>query len=48
MFTAEQNLDYVKLMVNEEYTNKQSIEISGAGPKKQYLVSLMVKHTCKW
>jgi transposase len=39
-----------KLMVNENYTNKQIIEISGAGPtavirwKKQYLAELMVKH----
>ena len=32
MFTVEQKLDYVKLMINEGYTNKQIIEISGAGP----------------
>jgi hypothetical protein len=32
MFTVEQKLDYVKLMVNEGCTNKQIIEISGAGP----------------
>ena len=31
MFTVEQRLDYVKLMINEGYTNKQIIEISGAG-----------------
>ena len=31
MFTVEQKLDYVKLMVNEGCTNKQIIEISGAG-----------------
>jgi len=46
MFSVEQKLDYVKLMVNEGYTNKQIIEISGAGPtavarwKKQYLAEL--------
>ncbi len=46
MFTVEQKLDYVKLMANENYTNKQIIEISGAGPtaiarwKKQYLAEL--------
>ena len=46
MFTVEQKLDYVKLMVNEGYTNKQIIEISGAGPtaiarwKNQYLAEL--------
>ena len=45
-FTVEQKLDCVKLMVNEGYTNKQIIEISGAGPtvvarwKKQYLAGL--------
>ena len=45
-FTVEQKLDYVKLMVNEGYTNKQIIEISGAVPtavarwKKQYLAEL--------
>ena len=32
MFSAEQKLDYVKLRINEGYTNKQIIEISGAGP----------------
>ena len=32
MFTVEQKLDYVKLMINEGYTNKQIIDISGAGP----------------
>ena len=45
MFTVEQKLDYVKLMINEGYTNRQIIDISGAGPtavarwKKQYLLS---------
>ena len=45
-FIIEQKLDYAKLMVNENYTNKQIIEISGAGPtaisrwKKQYLAEL--------
>jgi transposase len=45
-FTTEQKLDYAKLMVNENYTNKQIIEILGAGPtavirwKKQYLAEL--------
>jgi len=32
MFSVEQKLDYVKLMINEGYTNRQIIEISGAGP----------------
>jgi len=32
MFSVEQKLDYVKFMVNEGYTNKQIIDISGAGP----------------
>jgi hypothetical protein len=32
MFSVEQKLDCVKLMVNKGYTNKQIIEISGAGP----------------
>ena len=31
-FTAEQKLEYAKLMVNESYTNKQIQDISGAGP----------------
>lgn len=45
-YTAEQRLDYAKLMVNEGYTNKQVMEISGAGAsavtrwKKQYLEEL--------
>ncbi len=45
-FTTEQRLDYAKLMVNEGYTNKQILEISGAGDsavrrwKKQYLDEL--------
>jgi transposase len=44
--TPEQKLDYAKLMINEGYSNKQVIEISGAGPsavtrwKKQYLEEL--------
>jgi len=43
---VEQKLDYVKPMVNEDYTNKQIIERSGAGPtaiarwKKQYQAEL--------
>ncbi len=32
MFSVEQKLDYVKLMVNEGYTNKQIIDISVSGP----------------
>ena len=32
IFSVEQKLDYVKLMINEGYTNRQIIEISGAGP----------------
>jgi transposase len=46
MFSVEQKLDYVKLMANEGYTNKQIIDIPGAGPtavacwKKQYLAEL--------
>ncbi|MCK5904678.1 MAG: transposase [Gammaproteobacteria bacterium] len=45
-FTAEQRLDYAKLMVDEDYSNKQVMEISGAGSsavsrwKKQYLEEL--------
>ncbi len=45
-FTVEQKLDYAKLMVNENYTNRHIMEISGAGPtavnrwKKQYLAEL--------
>jgi len=30
--TPEQKLEYAKLMVNEGYTNKQIMKISGAGP----------------
>jgi hypothetical protein len=30
-FTAEQKLEYAKLMINEGYTNKQIRDISGAG-----------------
>jgi len=45
-FTIEQKLDYAKLMVNEGYSNKQIMKISGAGPtavarwKNQYLEEL--------
>jgi transposase-like protein len=45
-FTAEQKLDYVKLMLNEGCTNKQIIEILGTGSitaakwKQQYLAEL--------
>ncbi len=45
-FTVEQRLDYAKLMVNEDYTNKRIMDISGAGEsavrrwKKQYLDEL--------
>jgi len=46
IFSVEQKLEYAKLMVNEGYTNKQVMEISGAGDsavvrwKKQYLAEL--------
>lgn len=42
-FSVEQKLEYAKLMINEGYTNKQVMELSGAGAtaisrwKKQYL-----------
>jgi transposase len=45
-FTAEQKLEYAKLMINESYTNKQIRDISGAGEtaisrwKKQYLAEI--------
>lgn len=45
-FTAEQKLEYAKLMVNEGYTNHQIRDISGAGEtavsrwKKQYLAEV--------
>jgi len=45
-FSVEQRLEYAKLMVNEGYTNRQVMEISGAGDsavvrwKKQYLAEL--------
>ncbi|CAC9645960.1 hypothetical protein [uncultured Gammaproteobacteria bacterium] len=45
-FTIEQKLDYAKLMVNENYSNKKIVAISGAGPsavtrwKKQYLAEI--------
>lgn len=44
--TIEQKLDYAKLMVHENYTNKKIMAISGAGPsavirwKKQYLAEI--------
>ena len=45
-FTIEQKLDYAKLMVNENYTNKKIMAILGAGPsavtkqKRQYLAEI--------
>lgn len=45
-FTPEQKLDYAKLMVEENYSPKQIMDISGAGStavrrwKKQYLDEL--------
>ncbi|CAC9515431.1 hypothetical protein [uncultured Gammaproteobacteria bacterium] len=45
-FTIEQKLDYAKLMVNENYSNKKIVAILGAGPsavtrwKKQYLAEI--------
>ncbi|MDF1689006.1 MAG: hypothetical protein P1U35_05295 [Cycloclasticus sp.] len=42
-FTLAQKLEYVKLMIEEHYSNRQVLELSGAGPtsvprwKKQYL-----------
>jgi len=45
-FTPEQKLDYAKLMVEEGYSNKQVMEISGAGDtavsrwKRQYIAEL--------
>ena len=45
-FTIKQKLDYAKLMVNENYTNKKIMAISGAGPsavirqKRQYLAEI--------
>lgn len=45
-FTPEQKLDYVKLMLEEGYTNKQIVDISGACSsavtrwKRQYLDEL--------
>ena len=44
--SAQQKLEYVKLMVEEDYTNKQIEEMSGAGKsavsrwKQQYLSEL--------
>jgi hypothetical protein len=35
MFTVEQKLDYVKLMVNEGCTNRKIIDISGAGSNRR-------------
>lgn len=46
IFTTEQKLDYARLMVDEGYSNKQIIEISGACSsavvrwKRQYLAEL--------
>lgn len=43
LFTPAQKLEYVKLMVEENYSNKSIMELSGAGAtavtrwKKQYL-----------
>ena len=48
-FSPEQRLDYAKLMVHEGYSNKQVMDISGAGAsavtrwKKQYLEELKGK-----
>jgi transposase len=48
-FTVEQKLDYAKLMVEEGYSNKQVMEISGAGDtavsrwKRQYIAELAGK-----
>lgn len=48
-FSLEQRLDYAKLMVNENYTIKQIMDISGAGQtavnrwKNQYLAELSGK-----
>lgn len=45
-FTPEQKLDYAKLMVEDHYTTKQIMDISGAGPtavnrwRNQYLLEL--------
>jgi transposase len=45
-FTPEQKLDYAKLMVEDNYTVQQIVDISGAGStavsrwKKQYLSEL--------
>jgi len=45
-FTLEQKLDYAKLMVEDNYTVQQIVDISGAGStavsrwKKQYLSEL--------
>ena len=45
-FTPEQKLDYAKLMVEDNYTTQQIMDISGAGStavtrwKKQYLSEL--------
>lgn len=42
-FTPEQRLEYAKLMVEENYSNQQIVDISGAGPtavsrwKQQFL-----------
>jgi transposase len=41
-FIIEQKLDYAKLMVNENYSNKKIIAISGAGPSAFLTVLLSV------
>ena len=38
-YTQEQRLDYAKLMINEGYSNKQIMEISGAGSSAKRLSS---------
>jgi len=46
VFTPEERYEYAKLMVDEGYSNKQIMEISGAGAsavtrwKRQYLAEL--------
>jgi transposase len=31
-FTPDQRLEYAKLMVEEQYSNQQVMDLSGAGP----------------
>lgn len=46
IFTTEQKLDYAKLMINENYSNQQIMDISGASSsavsrwRKQYIQEL--------